>query len=194
MFHDSKPGTVFVLAAILLVSARAALTQEPSPGSSPDKLSATIPLSNTALSSLANQILAAHNQVRSEVGVGPLRWSEGLAAYAQEWADWLFDHNAFQHHSAAQRREHHFGENLFEIEGGVATPTEVVTDWANEVVDYDYRHNSCRNTCGHYTQIVWRETKEVGCAVARPHKRGVQKEIWVCEYDPPGNYVGERPY
>jgi hypothetical protein len=44
--------------------------------------------------------------------------------------------------------------------------------------------------CGHYTQIVWRNTKSVGCAVAR----GKGVEVWVCNYDPPGNYAGQRPY
>jgi len=44
--------------------------------------------------------------------------------------------------------------------------------------------------CGHYTQIVWRDTKQVGCGVARDNRR----EIWVCNYDPPGNWVGHRPY
>jgi pathogenesis-related protein 1 len=44
--------------------------------------------------------------------------------------------------------------------------------------------------CGHYTQIVWRNTKAVGCAVGGKGAR----EVWVCDYDPPGNYVGQRPY
>ena len=43
---------------------------------------------------------------------------------------------------------------------------------------------------GHYTQIVWRSTVEVGCAVARS---GLH-EVWVCRYSPPGNVVGQRPY
>src|ERR1035437_5741567 len=83
-----------------------------------------------------------------------------------------------------------YGENLFEIRGGVASPQEVVEAWASEARDYDYRSNRCHGQCGHYTQIVWRNTKSAGCAVAR----GGRREIWVCSYDPPGNYVGQRPY
>jgi pathogenesis-related protein 1 len=44
--------------------------------------------------------------------------------------------------------------------------------------------------CGHYTQIVWRDTTSVGCAA----QSCPQGEIWVCDYSPPGNYVGQHPY
>jgi pathogenesis-related protein 1 len=130
-------------------------------------------------------ILAAHNAVRARVGMPSLAWSGRLAARAQDWADTLLARNQFAH-----RPNSPYGENIFEITGGAATSAQVVSDWASEARDYDYASNRCRGVCGHYTQIVWRTTKEVGCAVAR----GRGREIWVCNYDPPGNYVGERPW
>jgi pathogenesis-related protein 1 len=69
-------------------------------------------------------------------------------------------------------------------------PEQIVRGWAAEASEYDYRTNECRGMCGHYTQLVWRDTKEVGCAVAR----GGNREVWVCDYSPPGNYGGKRPY
>lgn len=71
-----------------------------------------------------------------------------------------------------------------------ASPGQVVGAWAAEARDYDRRRDTCAGVCGHYTQIVWRATRNVGCGVASDPER----EIWVCEYDPPGNYVGYRPY
>jgi pathogenesis-related protein 1 len=65
-----------------------------------------------------------------------------------------------------------------------------VDGWASEAAQYDYKTNRCTGTCGHYTQLVWRDTKEVGCAVARSANR----EVWACDYAPPGNYIGMRPY
>ncbi len=130
-------------------------------------------------------MLAAHNAVRQRVGVPPLVWSERLADFAQEWGEYLASHEQFFH-----RRNSPFGENLFEITGASASPAEVVNDWAAESRNYQYRANACRGVCGHYTQIVWRDTKRVGCAAAR---RG-RAEVWVCSYDPPGNWVGKRPY
>ena len=74
--------------------------------------------------------------------------------------------------------------------GSRASAAEVVGYWAAEARDYSYRANTCRGMCGHYTQLVWNDTREVGCAVASEPGR----EVWVCNYDPPGNWVGERPY
>jgi hypothetical protein len=108
-----------------------------------------------------------------------------LAARAQDWADILLERRQFGHRPSSP-----YGENLFEITGATASPAQVVNAWAAESRDYDYNSNRCRGVCGHYTQIVWDVTKEVGCAVAR----GSGREVWVCDYDPPGNWVGKRPY
>ncbi len=134
---------------------------------------------------VSNEMLQAHNSIRRSLGVPPLTWSDGLAARAHEWAQSLLKRGQFFHHPKSA-----FGENLFEMIGAHASPTQVVDEWASESKNYDYRSNRCSGTCGHYTQIVWRETKEVGCGVAR----GTRREIWVCEYDPPGNLIGKRPY
>lgn len=133
----------------------------------------------------ARQMVAAHNAVRMRVGAPPLSWSAKLAQVAQQWAETLIRNGTFQH-----RTPHSYGENLFEITGAAAGPEDVVKDWAAEARNYDYGNNSCSATCGHYTQIVWRVTKEVGCGMAQSKTA----QIWACEYDPPGNYVGERPY
>jgi pathogenesis-related protein 1 len=134
---------------------------------------------------LARDMLAAHNEIRARVNVPPLRWSDRLAARAQEWAIHLLRERQFYH-----RPNPVFGENLFEITGGRAWPTDVVGDWASESREYSYRSNTCHGVCGHYTQLIWSDTREVGCAVARDTGR----EVWVCNYDPPGNWIGERPY
>jgi pathogenesis-related protein 1 len=136
-------------------------------------------------SSWATEMLTAHNSVRAMKGIVPLAWSSHLAAYAQQWADTLAAHKRFGH-----RPKTTYGENLFEIMNATASPTAVVKAWADESRNYNYRTNHCHGDCGHYTQIVWAATREVGCGVARFGNR----EIWVCDYDPPGNWVGQRPY
>ena len=138
-----------------------------------------------APSSLARDMLAAHNAVRARVGIAPLAWSDRLAARSQDWADSLLARKQFVH-----RPNSTYGENLFEITGAAASPAQVIDFWAAESKNYDYRSNKCRGVCGHYTQIVWGDTKEVGCAVAR----GGEREVWVCNYDPPGNWIGKQPY
>jgi uncharacterized protein YkwD len=135
--------------------------------------------------SVSNEVLQAHNSIRRSLGVPSLTWSDALAARAQEWAESLLAKNQFRHQPKSP-----YGENLLEMTGAHASAAQVVSDWASESRNYDFRSNRCNGTCGHYTQIVWRDTKEVGCGVARSRNR----EVWVCEYNPPGNWAGQRPF
>lgn len=140
---------------------------------------------HNASSGLAREMLAAHNAVRAGVKVPPLQWSEHLAAVAQQWANTLLARRQFIHNLDSP-----YGENLFDVSGAAATPAVAFKFWASESRNYDYATNTCRGLCGHYTQIVWRDTKSVGCAVAR----GGGREVWMCAYDPAGNWLGQRPY
>lgn len=134
-----------------------------------------------------DQMVDAHNQARSQVGVAPLQWSPQLAAYAQEWANKLVQENRFEH-----RPDSPYGENLTAATGQQLTPARVVKSWSDELVDYSYTTNTCTTgkACGHYTQVVWRASTQVGCGMAR----SASQEVWVCNYNPPGNYVGQQPY
>ena len=143
----------------------------------------------------AQGITAAHNAARAAVQpparepIPPLTWSPSLAATAQAWADQCH----FQH-----SKKKGLGENIF-ASSGQATPEEVVESWVSEKKSYNYARNRCRRgECGHYTQVVWARSLRVGCAAAKctansPFGRGPW-QFWVCNYDPPGNYIGERPY
>ncbi|MCB9705463.1 MAG: SCP-like extracellular [Myxococcales bacterium] len=136
-------------------------------------------------------ITEAHNKIRAELGIAPLTWSPELAAYAQSWADKLAAGGCGLRHrpeSGADRQR--YGENIFGVGGYDPSADEVVASWAEEVANYDAKKNRCRGVCGHYTQIVWRKSQRLGCAMASCG----DSEIWVCNYDPAGNYVGERPY
>ena len=135
--------------------------------------------------SIAQVMLDAHNAVRARIGLPPLVWSSQLARVAQDWADHLIGPRELRHQS-----NNRHGENLYAISGGASSPAQVVKLWADEAQNYDVRTNSCAGVCGHYTQIVWRATRDVGCAEATDRYR----QVWVCEYDPPGNVVGYRAY
>ena len=159
-------------------------------GAAPVKASSDATSSDKPYSTFIAQpgdVVAAHNFIRDRIGVPPLAWSDALAEVAQGWANNLISSGLFMH-----SRDLRYGENLFQISGpdATSTPFEVVNAWAGEAQSYDYDTNTCHGRCGHYTQLVWRDTKQVGCAVARDSTR----EVWVCEYAPFGNIVGERPY
>ena len=111
---------------------------------------------------------------------------DGYAA-AQEWADHLSSIGAMQHDHSRR-----VGQNLFVSYGRQMPPAFVVGKWAEESKDYDERRFKCAHgeVCGHFTQIIWRGTKEVGCGVAG----GDNGQFWVCFYSPPGNIIGYKPY
>jgi pathogenesis-related protein 1 len=133
-------------------------------------------------------MLAAHNRARHAVGVPDLQWSAKLAETAQGWAETLRGQHCAMRHSGAAG----IGENLAWAGGRHLSPADVVAMWVREGRAFNPADNSCDRgaVCGHYTQVVWRNTKFVGCAIASCG----DSEIWVCNYSPPGNYIGERPY
>jgi len=146
-------------------------------------------------------IVAAHNTVRTGVGVGPLAWDGSLAATAAAWASTctdtaaplgLLDHNP----NRSSGHPWYVGENIYASSGaGAATASGAVSAWAAEVADYDYATNSCAagKVCGHYTQVVWSTTTRVGCARRECPTLTYQSTI-VCDYGPGGNITGTRPY
>jgi uncharacterized protein YkwD len=126
--------------------------------------------------------VAAHNAVRARHCAAPLTWSPRLAAVAQQWADSLRDHGCKFDHSGGN-----FGENLARGTSGMLDPSAVVTMWYDEVKGYSFKQPGFSMQSGHFTQVVWRGTRQVGCG--RSQCKGM--DTWVCEYDPPGNWEGQ---
>lgn len=141
----------------------------------------------------------AHNAVRAQVGVGPLTWDPALAAIAAAWAAQchdteapigLIDHNPGRSNGYPT----YVGENIYGA-GGQASGTDAVALWASEKASYDHATNSCAagRVCGHYTQIVWRNTTKVGCAIHNCPGLQFGSSV-VCDYGPGGNIGGQSPY
>ncbi|NJN72120.1 MAG: hypothetical protein HC799_04535 [Limnothrix sp. RL_2_0] len=139
-------------------------------------------------SAAVDQMVAAHNEWRARYGVGPVVWDGAIAEYAQAWAEHLSSQNLRGH-----RPNCDYGENIAYASGKMLSSAAVVDLWGNEVHDYDYASNSCAagKVCGHYTQVVWKNSTKIGCGMARTADG---KEVWVCNYDPKGNFVGQKPY
>ena len=133
---------------------------------------------------------------RAAVGVAPLTWDPALAAIADAWVRQcvdtaapigLVDHNAGRSNGYPT----YVGENIYGS-GGQASGTAAVALWVSEQADYNYAANTCAGVCGHYTQVVWRATTKVGCALHTCP--GLQYGATVvCNYGPGGN-SGGRPY
>lgn len=142
------------------------------------------------------EILAAQNRYRAEVNVTALKWSENLSQQARACADYNaanFLHLGKQKHCPKSG----FGQNIALASLSLhRTLTQMVDQWGEEkrnFINGVYPSVSATGSPGavsHYTQIIWQETEEVGCAKA--NSSGY--EILVCDYSPQGNINGTAVY
>jgi len=133
-------------------------------------------------------VVSEHNRYRARYGAGPVTWSDALYPGTNQWATQC----KFQHSNGGGR----YGENLAAGTGGSYGFSDAIKDWMNEAPKYDYNHPGFSSGTGHFTQVVWKSTKRVACAIAncRPGTIfGQASKYVVCRYDPPGNFVGRFP-
>ncbi len=143
----------------------------------------------------AKIFLDHHNKVRAEVGVGKLTWSSTLSNYAQSWANELAAKKCKIKHSECRDESGRvLGENIFwgsssEVYGTL----DASTSWYEEKADYNGARigETKGKKVGHYTQMVWSTTREVGAGVAYCPGGEI---IVVANYHPAGNMVGSVPY
>ena len=131
-----------------------------------------------------NEWLQAHNNYRLLHGTAPLVWSVKLAASAQAYAE-----TCSSSHSGAG-----YGENLAWASYDMGKSL-VVKMWYDEEALYDYTDPGFTSATGHFTQLLWKGTVEIGCGHAGScTNAGLgMKNVWVCQYNPPGNYRGDFP-
>lgn len=153
--------------------------------------------------------LCAHNGVRARaqpapsLPLVPLTWNDDLAKVATAYAQactWGHNEQRSDQYNQLHGSDIYVGENLHMSTAATVTPNDAVTAWASEAPYYDYATNSCApgQMCGHYTQLVWDETREVGCGAARcasvANSDFTNAVYIVCDYAPGGNIQGVRPY
>lgn len=144
--------------------------------------------------------LEAHNDYRFFHRVPPLKWSAELSRDAQAWANHLAANNLFDHDPTAQPKDQ--GENLYSMtfpkrlcdlgENGpdCLSCGVIVKTWYDEELDYDYVTGNAKVVGApilHFTQIVWKASKELGMATAVANNRLVA----VARYTPAGNIDGQ---
>jgi uncharacterized protein YkwD len=143
---------------------------------------------------LNERILAAHNRERASMGVPALTWSPALAASARVWAEHLASTGGFYH--SQDRPVNPEGENLWAGSRGYFSAEAMVGAWIREKRYFKpgvFPYNSTTGKVGdigHYTQLMWRSSTAVGCALVS----GRREDVLVCHYSDAGNYYGERPF
>ncbi|CAG2113938.1 unnamed protein product [Medioppia subpectinata] len=135
----------------------------------------------------AEECLKWHNYYREKHGVKPLKLSHKLCEYAEEWAKEIAKKDSLEH-----RPHNTYGENIFmkwssnphfKIAG-----RDPVDNWYAEIKDHTFGREPTSLASGHFTQVVWKESEELGVAKART-KTG--KIVVVANYNPAGNMLGD---
>lgn len=156
---------------------------DPTPvGTGDDDTAGTDTTEPAGLDQASQTILDETNKDREAHCAPPLTWSDDLAAVAQTWADHLRDEGCGFEHSSTE-----YGENLAGGSTGALPPEGVVSMWYDEKKDFDFKRGGFGMDTGHFTQLVWIGTTQMGCGMSQCNGM----DLWVCNYDPPGNVDGE---
>ena len=141
-------------------------------------------------SSFEGRLLSAHNRERARFGFVALSWSPALAQQAASWAQDLSRRGAFEH----SRERQGAGENLWMGTSGYYGPEAMIGAFIKEGQYFrpgkfpDVSTTGNWADVGHYTQLIWPATRELGCAVASTGS----KDVLVCRYFPAGNMRGQQ--
>lgn len=144
----------------------------------------------------AVRLTAAHNRERTSLGIPKLVWSEALAADAAVWAKHLSEVGYLAHSEDGANDTDPEGENLWAGTRDSYSVEQMIDFWTVERAHFRagrFPDNSTTGEIediGHYTQLVWRTTTKVGCAIADNGR----DEYLVCRYREGGNVMGESPY
>ena len=131
--------------------------------------------------------LDRHNILRAKHGCPALTHNPELSKKAQAYADNLASRDVMEH-SNCQWGDKQVGENLAMCSGQAMTGEFMTDMWYDEIKDYDFDNPGFNMATGHFTQVVWKDTKEVGFGVAKAKSGSIYS---VGNYYPPGNYQGQ---
>uniref|UniRef100_G3NGY8 Im:7150988 n=1 Tax=Gasterosteus aculeatus TaxID=69293 RepID=G3NGY8_GASAC len=143
----------------------------------PDSSTPTI---NSTDASFQEEFLETHNAYRAKHNTPKMTLNQELTASAQKWADQLLATNTMQHSETAD------GENIYGMSSSAPikpTGKEAVDSWYSEIKDYKWSSPGFQSDTGHFTQVVWKDSTELGVGLATDGKR----VFVVGQYRPAGN-------
>ena len=158
----------------------------------PARAAAAYVATSAGLDDVNYRILTAHNAARAEVGAAPLQWDPSLAIAAATYGPALSRIGRLVHSPRAGRENQR--ENLWMGQQGRFHPEEMVAAWTDERrLFFPGQFPNVSRTgnwvdVAHYTQMIWKSTTHVGCAIYRD-------DAWdylICRYSPPGNREGRQ--
>ncbi|PPQ92432.1 hypothetical protein CVT25_008653 [Psilocybe cyanescens] len=144
-------------------------------------------LNSTLVDAWTNEVVNVHNSYRAQYRAPAVTWSNDLYPGTLAWAK-----QCQFHHSSGGGK---YGENLFAGTGNTGLDPGVKS-WMNEAAHYDWNKPGFSSATGHFTQVVWKGSKQVACALADCRAGTIfsqASKYLVCRYSPAGNVIGQFP-
>ena len=149
-----------------------------------------------ALTQFELAILDKHNSLRALHEDTPdLCYGESgddVTFTAESWAEAMANAKTMQHSTGGS-----YGENLAyagttgTVPGQEEAYTKSTQAWYDEIKDWDFGKSASKGgVTGHFTQVVWKASKQLNCGYATFQNRYNSYYV-VCQYYPPGNYGGQ---
>ena len=140
-----------------------------------------------------NDLVSTHNTKRKKHGAPSLTKLAAIASKCQTTANNCKSKQDLIHSTDYYNNEP-VGQNLFLMGGAAPTGSYITEDWYSENVNYNYNTGESKNggEIGHFTQLVWKKSLNIGCAYAVGTWKGYNPSYFVCcNYFPAGNYIGQ---
>jgi pathogenesis-related protein 1 len=162
-------------------------------------------MKNPLTQDVIDAFVAAHNAARSgplnptpSPALPPVSWDAILADSVYNYALRCVGSSGLLNHNDNRTADYqmlggsgYVGENIFGSSARTVTPADAVGLWMSEASSYDYASNT--GSAGHYTQVVWRDSVRIGCAIVDCPALTYHNTV-ICDYAPGGNINGQRPY
>jgi hypothetical protein len=162
--------------------------------------------SNPLGQDVIDAFVAAHNQARSgplnptpDPALPPVTWDPILADCAYNYTLKCQGANGLLSHNPNRTADYqalggsgYVGENIYGTTASTTTPAAAMTGWMSEAPMFIYANDNLTDA-GHYTQVVWRTSVRIGCAIVNCPNLTYHESV-LCDYAPGGNIIGEKPY
>lgn len=121
----------------------------------------------------------------------PVQWSDTIATNAQNWAKHIAENGSLQHTPGGK-----YGENLamefnptrINVSDRTREVVSSIKRWYNEVNEYDFSVPGFSSKTGHFSQLIWKDSTEIGVGVALDKEK---KVYVVMQFSPPGNVCND---
>ena len=132
-----------------------------------------------------NEVKNIHNEYREKHNSKPLTINEELNKLAKDYVKHISNGKTFSNNIY---QGIFLGENIYISKGEESFDAKNMCDaWYNEIKNYDKNLNEYQKNTSHFTQMIWKNTKEIGFGLKR--KDGIYYGVVL--YYPAGNVLGE---